>query len=160
MNKTFKDFIYLYEAITIKSTQYGTNINANNNKFIYINDDPSILGTCFKENNIYYLVSVDFHNNCEISFGAASEYSLDYNDYTMSRVDTKNPLSVISKVIYIGLVIVIKSKRNMFCFVGSDPGLVRLYNKLVDNQYFLDSINEYGFKYIGLISQYHTFKTI
>ncbi len=143
-NIKFSNFL-ISESIGPKFSKYGLNVEANDLKY-YCEDD--ILVTLLLQDNVYYLITIDL-NTGEFKFGSSPTYSKMFIDYSFNRVGTHNAFQVFSKILYIVLSISYNKKLSTICFSGLDNSLDILYSKLVKNKYFINSIKELGYIFVG-----------
>jgi hypothetical protein len=149
------DFL-LNESIVPIKTQFGTNSDRNNNSFNYFDD---FVVTFFKANNIYYVVGLDIVTG-DVGFGVSNEDTIDPNEYDDSKFITSNPISVFGKVFYVLSEIIKETNTNTIQFDSANFSLGKIYDKLVKNKFFIQSLMELGFEYNGKIKDKYVFTKI
>lgn len=150
--KTLNNYL-LNESIVPIETTYGTNSERNNREFHEFDD---FIVTFFEQNNMYYVVGLDIHTG-EVGFGASVDDTLDTDLYNDSKFITSNPIGVFGKVFYILIKLVKYSNTDKIKFDSASFALGKIYDKLVKNKYFLKSLSDEGFKYMGNVDGSYTF---
>ncbi|MFW6002040.1 MAG: hypothetical protein ACOCQD_01740 [archaeon] len=146
----------LNESIVPIKTEYGTDRNRTNKKF-YNSDD--FIVTYFEQNNLYYIVGLDKATG-DVGFGVSVDDTFNIDEYDDSKFVTINPIKVFGKVFYVLSEIVKYSKANTIRFDSANFALGKIYDKLVRNKYFLQSLENLGFEYIGKVEEKYTFTKI
>lgn len=153
---SFSDFC-LSESIRPKPTQYGTDRDMSDGN---IERKGNTHYTFMKAEDSYWRVVI-FNN--EVGFGRSEKYSLDPSDYNTDRRDTRSALKIFNRVFYVLLEMFDKIRDNTMTVIKFDsahPALGRVYDRMVKNKWFLESMSERDFEYIGLDKDgKHTFRT-
>lgn len=143
----------LNESIIPIKTLYGTNEQRNNNKFL---EFDNFVVTFFEQNKLYYIVGLDTQKG-DIRFGVSSDDTLNPNEYDDSRFITQSPTTVFGKVFYTILRIVEYTNINQIQFDSANFALGKIYDKLVKNKYFLQSLENNGFQFSGMQDNKYVF---
>ena len=152
---SFREFC-LSEAIVPKQTSYGINANLNDQQTF---EHSGYVLSIFEDNGMYYVAGLHRMTG-EVVFGASSKKSFDLRDYTDNRTQTRNALSVFSKVLHVVSQIGQSINVSYMRFDSANPALGSVYDRMVKNTYFLQAINKLGYEYQGKFEGEHIFKRI
>jgi hypothetical protein len=153
--KTLNDYL-LNESIIPIPTDYGINKNRDDKNII---EFDGFIISFFKQRNLYYVVGLDTTSG-EVGFGVSDEDTFDTDQYDDSRFLTNSPIKVFGKVFYVLSEIIKKSNTDIVQFDSANFSLGKIYDKLVKNKYFLNSLETQGFIYSGNIEGKYIFKKI
>lgn len=144
----------LNESIVPIKTNFGTDQNRNNNNF---NSFDDFVVTYFENNGVYYVVGLDTRTG-DVGFGVSSENTFNTDDYDDSKFITSNPIRVFGKVFYVLSQLIKETNINTIRFDAANFALGKMYDKLIRNKFFIQSLNKLDFEYIGQIEGYYTFR--
>lgn len=146
----------LNESIVPVATEYGTNTTRDNKE---INEYDGFMVSFFEQDKLYYAVALDTTTG-EVGFGVTAQHTDNVKEYDDSRVLSKSPVKVFGKVFYVLIELIKKSGVNMIQFDSANFALGKMYDKLVKNKYFLQSLENHNFEYHGKIDEKYVFKKI
>lgn len=150
---SFMTFTML-ESFAPTATAYGTNEDANNRNII-VKDDYCF--TLVKDGENYYFVHL--YDDGAVGFGASPKYSLDFNDYSDDRRQTRNGLTVFNKFIYVILTLADNTYAEKLYFAAANPALGVIYGRAVKNKFVLDKMRQSGWEFIGMTDdEWYTFQ--
>lgn len=155
---TFREYL-LSESIKPKSTNYGTDIDNNFSNKEWTDFEYGY--TFSKINDKYYCILLKQQSDdmAEIAFATSDKSTNNPREYSVSRHDTHNILSVFSQLLYIFLEgIKIYPSIKYIIFESANPALGKAYDKMVKNKWLLETLKEQGFEYEGLLGDFYTFK--
>lgn len=160
---SFKDYL-LSESIKPKEIDFGTNYNYFDNK--EIKNINSVILTSFKFNNLLYTVIIDSNNSVGFHFSEIPENEQNYLDIISvdsSSTDVRVGVSAIKTFSYVFFVILYMLKHNNkkeIKFDASHQKLGFVYDNMMNNKYFIQSLNSAGFEYKGKVNKEYVFKRI
>lgn len=162
LNNEFVGFskYMLSESVIPKITNYGTNSNMSDNKWL-----ETSLGyiTYTKSDNTYYCIWISksgeamFLSSKEVDISKLNDIDYIINTFDTGRTQTKRIINLFGEIIYILLQGAIKYRFNPIYFDGADKGLDKTYEYMVKNKYLLNKIEEYGYKYKNYDGRYFYF---
>ena len=161
----------ILEALKPKQTSFGTDADASNGQFFSVNfpSHGRTLVTVFKESEKPYLVFLDSHS--EVGFMA---YVSDKEYLGLKEMefgvwsDTSDPTGrrkrafggvwrVFNKVFFVILKLIEQKNPSFIKFNGATPDLQKVYDRMSENEPFLKSLSDVGFKYDGKRGDHHHF---
>lgn len=151
---TFSEFL-VSESIKPKIVDYGTDLN--NKEWKRLNYNSYI--TAFKSSGLIYIV---FYRNGYIGLFSGKvepfdnlEYIDSFEDlinvYNMDRTNTSEGIIIFNKAFYVFVQIIKLYNPKQILFDGNDKDLGGMYEKIVQNKFFLNQIKELGYCYVGKI---------
>ena len=162
--KFYSFFEYLLlESIKPKKIKWGSNDNTDNNEFIYNNEMKSYY-TFFHFQDTNFIVYI--RNNKEIGYEVikAKKNLIDVVNqassmyFSTERIGINTAARIFSYVFYVILQVVKKLKYKEIYFSGADKKLGLMYDKLVQNKFFIKAVEKEGWFYTGKKEDYHIFK--
>lgn len=144
----------LSESISPNKTDFGTNDSMDDGKFKVIKD--FFIYAFFEHNGNYYTVYMN-SNDGEVGFGVSKTYSLNPTDYSDDRVQTRNALRVLGKVLYVLFELVTQFSIDVIRFNAANPALGKVYDRMVSNKFVLSYIEKFGYEYDSKYGDSHFF---
>lgn len=155
---SFNEYL-LGESIQPRETDWGANPDMDNREV------PSVVSgkawyTFFQAEGAYWAVIVN--HTGEVGFGRSDEFSLDIMDYEDDRSITRSAIKVFNQVFYVLLQMLETDSRlaklRFIKFSGTNPALGKVYDRMVQNKFFLDQLEQAGFEYMGKHQEDHLFQ--
>lgn len=144
----------LSESIKPAEISYGIN-HAMDDQDIKQSDKHAY--TFFKFDDLYYSVTF-LKKTMEVGFGVSEQHSLDPNKYVDDRTQTRRALRVYGHVMFVLFEILDFYKPPYIKFDSANPAVGKVYDRMVDNKFIMNYINQNGYIYEGQHKGTHIFK--
>lgn len=147
-----KEYLLSESIKPLPTNKYGTNKNLNNQQWMRY-DGCNITFT--EIDGLYYMVGISRHD--EAMFQTSTELDFDrirdpkYLDevFTTERMRTKKILIVFNIMIYLLIQCALKFKHEDVVFMAADPSLGTVYSMIMRNKWFIEYMEDSGFRYNG-----------
>lgn len=150
---SFTDYL-LSESILPKKTAYGTDLLAKDKT---IQTTGNLIWTITRHDDNYYMVLVN-KNTGECGFGAYDKWDGDFDlPFSHDRRMSTNALASFGYVWYVLLEIADKHKLTLLKFDAADQKLSRVYDRMIENKFFLSYLSKSGWSYQGKPNNFYTF---
>lgn len=146
----------LSESVAVIETDYGVDRFAQDKRLELIGN---FWVSLLLNDTRYYMVGVNKETG-SVSFGASGKYSLDPSNYSDDRKQTSNAILVLGKVMFVVFRIALQKRISEISFEGANPALGTVYQRMVNNKFFLNSVRDAGYKFSHEDSRRYIFTEI
>lgn len=144
----------LSESIKPREISFGINEDMND---LDIAQDHNAAYTFFKFDDLFYCVTF-LKKSMTVGFGVSEKHSLTPSDYVSDRTQTRRALMVFNHVLFVLFLMIGVFSPIFVKFESANPALGKVYDRMVDNQFVLNYIENNGYRYEGEYKGVHIFR--